>query len=158
MWSIYLLLKPTQYAYTLLNAQHWENVQCALEVNTKQWGQPIFNVYFKIIWFSYTEEPRVSLRCITSFFSLGKFNVIRVTDFGTKDRKLLSWPFYFVRTETRMSSSWNQLIQIHFLEYSNAVHLLFLMYAFGRLFFPWTSFGWMLQNVFCRVFWANSSF
>lgn len=49
MWSIYLLLEPTQYTHTLLKAQQRENVQCILEVNTKQWGQPAFNVYFKII-------------------------------------------------------------------------------------------------------------
>lgn len=36
MWSIYLLLKLTQYAYTLLKAQGWENVQCILELKTKQ--------------------------------------------------------------------------------------------------------------------------
>lgn len=138
MWSIYLLLKSTQYAYTLLKAQHWEYVQCILEVSTKQWGQPAFNVHFKIICLSYTGEPSVSLRCITSFFSVGKFTVIRVTDFGMKDRKLLSWAFYFISTETRMSSSWTQWIQIHCLQYSYAVHISFLMHAFGSLIFPWT--------------------
>lgn len=49
VWSIYLPLKSTQYTHTLLKAQHTENVQCILEVNTKQWGQPAFNAYFKMI-------------------------------------------------------------------------------------------------------------
>lgn len=81
-----------------------------------------------------------------------------VTGLGREDRKLVSWAFYFISEEVRMSSSWTQSIQTHCLEYSNAVQLSSLMHAFASLIFPWTWFGWILQNVFCLVLSLNYYF